>query len=141
MQDCRTNRILLLFHLFYHCSEVQFQDLNEYLLFKNISASQRTISRDIQFLKQAGLVQARYSKKDAAYLPLEEDGYFVPENGIYTPLNLPEDRAKKLYMEKIVRLCTLMTEMIMKEVENPISWYRDRYSGYPTVQDRGISYS
>lgn len=133
MKDDRTSRILLIFHFFYHCREVELQEITAYLQFQRISASQRTISRDIQFLKQAGLVRAKYSRKYKAYVPLKGNKNFVPENEAYHLLRLPEDHAKKLYMEKVIRLCTLMTKMIMKGVENPIDWYRDRY---PMLSDR-----
>lgn len=133
MKDDRTSRILLIFHLFYHCREVEFQEIIAYLQFQRISASQKTVSRDIQFLKQAGLVRARYSRKYKAYVPLKGNKSFVPENEAYHLLGLPEDHAKKLYMEKVIRLCTLMTKMIMEKVENPIGWYRD---GYPMLSDR-----
>lgn len=133
MKDDRTSRILLIFHFFYHCREVELQEIIAYLQFQRISASQKTISRDIQFLKQAGLVQARYSRKYKAYVPLKGNKHFVPEDEEYHLLGLPKDHAKKLYMEKVIRLCTLMTKMIMKGVENPIDWYRDRY---PMLSDR-----
>ncbi len=127
MEDRKTNRRLQLFDLFYHYREVEMIEIIRYLSACNLTVSQRTIERDIRFLKQAGLIRARYSKKYKAYEPLETEDYFVPRNGNYHPPELPKERSKALYMKKIIRLCTLMTEMIMAEVEDPVDWYRKKY--------------
>lgn len=126
-KDSKTNRMLRLFDLFYRYREVEMIEITDYLSACNFVVSQRTIGRDIRFLKQAGLIRARYSKKYKAYEPLEEDGFFVPRGGNYRPLEIPKDRSKALYMDKIIRLCTLMTEMIVAEVEDPVDWYRKKY--------------
>ena len=127
MEDCKTNRRLRLFDLFYHYREVEMIEITNYLTACNLMVSQRTIGRDIRFLKQAGLIRARDSKKYKAYEPLETEKFFVPIGGNYYPPELPKERSKALYMEKIIRLCTLMTEMIIAEVEDPIDWYRKKY--------------
>ncbi|MCM1233908.1 MAG: hypothetical protein NC489_27700 [Ruminococcus flavefaciens] len=127
MKDCRTNRLLLLFDLFYRYREVEMIEIENYLSAYNLMVSHRTIGRDIRFLKQAGLIQTQYSKKYKAYEPLEAEGFFVPRDGKYRLPELPKERSKVLYMEKIIRLCTLMAEMIIAEVEDPIDWYRKKY--------------
>ena len=68
-----------------------------------------------------------HSKKNKAYIPLEVGKRFVPLDGKYLAPKPPDNKSQRLYMEKIIRLCTLMTDMIMYEVENPIDWYRKRY--------------
>ena len=132
MERGRTKRILQLFHLFYYCKEVSIEEITRGCS-KDKSVSLKTYSRDIQLLKDAGLVQARYSKKDKAYIPLDANKGFVHSEGKYLTPKLPESRLQRLYMEKIIRLCTLMTQVIMCEVENPITWYRERY---PDLSDR-----
>lgn len=127
MKDCRTNRLLLLFDLFYSYREVEMIEITNYLSAYDLMVSHRTIGRDIRFLKQAGLMRGRYSRKYKAYEPLKTEDYFVPRNGKYLSPVLPKERSKALYMEKIIRLCTLMTEMIIAEVEDPIDWYRKKY--------------
>ena len=133
MKYNKTQRILLLFHLFYYCQEVSIPEIIDYFSLEDISVSLKTFSRDILLLKNAGLVQVKYSKKDKAYIPLEVEKRFVPLDGKYLTPNLPDNKSQRLYMEKIIRLCTLMTDMIMYEVENPIDWYRKRY---PKLSDR-----
>ncbi len=123
MKISRTTRLLAAFHFFLHCKEVFYSDLSEI----TGGGSYKTAYRDIVFLKQAGLIRAEYSKRTKSYIPVNSE--FVPEpfeNPVF-----PENETKKKYMEKIIRLCTLMTEMWGEE--DPISWYRERY---PKQRDR-----
>lgn len=64
--------------------------------------SSKTISRDIQLLKSAGVLQTRYSKKAKAFIPLGFE-FIEPD--------FPEKRGQKMFMEKIRRLCILMYHM------------------------------
>jgi len=126
MTSTRTSRILVAFHCFYYCEEVSMRALTN-----NNTVSRKTALRDVRLLKDAGLIQGvKYCRKYDSFIPTDSDSHrFVRD---FSP-KWPEGRAQKLYMEKIIRLCTLMTEMVMCEVENPIEWYRKRY---PELSER-----
>ncbi|MDD3570606.1 MAG: HTH domain-containing protein [Lachnospiraceae bacterium] len=116
MELTKTSRILSIFHLFRYCSEVSFQEITELL-----PVSQKTVYRDILLLKQAGVLHIRYSKRRNAFV-LMDTQFHEPR--------FPENKTHKLYLEKIIRLCTLMIEL---DVENPVAWYR---AHYPTISER-----
>lgn len=113
----KTSRLLVVFHLFQHCQEVSFKEITD--LFP---VSQKTAYRDIRLLKQAGVLQIRYSKSREA---------FVPTGLVFTQPEWPENQTQKRYLEKIRRLCTLMVQM--EGVEDPIVWYQTQY---PSLSDR-----
>lgn len=126
----KTNRLLMIFHVFYYCQTASFGAIREYI--PADKASDRTIIRDIGFLKQAGLINAKYSQKNREY-ECPDGVCMVPMDGNYQPLEWPEGRNQRVYMEKIIRLCTLMTGMVMKRVKDPVEWYRERY---PQLSER-----
>lgn len=109
----KTSRLLVVFHLFRHCQEVSFKEITDML-----PVSQKTAYRDIQLLKQAGVLQIRYSKSREAFVPISLE-FIEPE--------WPENQTRKRYLEKIRRLCTLMVEL--ESAEDPIAWYREQYPG------------
>jgi len=113
----KTSRLLVVFHLFRRCQEVSFQEITNML-----PVSQKTAYRDIRLLRQAGILQIRYSKSRAV---------FVPTSLQFTKADWPKNQTQKLYLEKIRRLCTLMVQI--EGVEDPIAWYRTRY---PKLSDR-----
>ena len=113
----KTSRLLVIFHLFQHCQEVSFKEITDML-----PISQKTAYRDIQTLKQAGVLQIRYSKRQEA---------FVPTSLEFTEPEWPENQTRKRYLEKIRRLCTLMVRP--EEAADPVAWYRERY---PDLSDR-----
>lgn len=128
MKYDRTRRILTLYHIFYNCPDISFKGIRSYI--SEDEAVDRTIIRDVRLLKEAGLIKTRYSKKCRAYVPLS--GYsFIPRE--YQPPKLPENKTQRVYMEKIIRLCTLMTDVVMCEEEDPIKWYREKY---PQLSER-----
>ena len=91
----RTSRVLSLYHLFSHCREVSICEVVP-------SVSVRTFFRDVKLLENAGVLKAKYSKKDNAYIPLELE-MFEP--------NLPDGKPQSDYILKIRRLCILMNEL------------------------------
>ena len=109
----KTSRLLEVFHLFRHCQEVSFQEITDIL-----PVSEKTVYRDIQILKRAGVLQIRYSKRQEA---------FVPASLNFTEPDWPENQTQRRYLEKIRRLCTLMVQI--EEAEDPVAWYRERYPG------------
>ena len=109
----KTSRLLVVFHLFRHCQEVSFQEITDML-----PVSEKTVYRDIQILKRAGVLQIRYSKRQEA---------FVPASLNVTEPDWPENQTQRRYLEKIRRLCTLMVQI--EGAEDPIAWYRTQYPG------------
>lgn len=104
----RTSRILCLFHLFYLAHTLSLNDIREYIQGDEIS--KKTIFRYIKFLENAGLIRLMYSHVEKVYEPIYSD--FVPQNGTFYPAKLPDKKSQRLYMEKIIRLCTLMIQVI-----------------------------
>ena len=100
----KTSRLLVVFHLFRHCQEVSFQEITDML-----PVSEKTVYRDIQILKRAGVLQIRYSKRQEA---------FVPASLNFTEPDWPENQTQRRYLEKIRRLCTLMVQI--EEAEDPV---------------------
>ena len=109
----KTSRLLVVFHLFRHCQEVSFKEITDMQKKKK-----KTVYRDIQILKRAGVLQIRYSKRQEA---------FVPASLNFTEPDWPENQTQRRYLEKIRRLCTLMVQI--EGAEDPIAWYRTQYPG------------
>ncbi len=82
----KTSRLLVIFHLFQHCQEVSFKEITDML-----PVSQKTAYRDIRLLKQAGVLQIRYSKSREA---------FAPTGLVFTQPDWPENQRQKRYLEK-----------------------------------------
>ena len=111
----RTPRILSIFHLFKHCQEVSFKEITD-----QMPIGRKTIVRDIELLRQAGLLNIRYSKRLRAFVPADGDSMICRE----TP-QFPDSKQQRLYMKKIIRLTALMCAM--NEKSDPAVWYRANY--------------
>lgn len=107
----KTTRLLVVFHLFQHCREVSFKEITDML-----PVSQKTAYRDIRLLKQAGVLQIRYSRSREAFVPVTL-AFAEPER--------PENRKQRRCLERLRRLCTLMVRL--EEAEDPVAWYRETY--------------
>ncbi len=129
----RAHRILHLFDLFYTCNIVSFRVINEAMEYCKIKTCRKTIYRDIQLLKRAGILQVCYSQKWKAYIPADGDVIHGSCVGVFSPPELPENKKQRLYMERIIRLCKVMVQVIRSEIRDPIGWYR---SNYPALSDR-----
>lgn len=113
----KTSRLLVVFHLFRHCQEVSFQEITDML-----PVSQKTAYRDIRLLRQAGVLQIRYSKSRGAFVPVSLE-FAEPE--------WPENQKRRRSLEKIRRLCTLMVRL--GATDDPLAWYR---TSYPDLSER-----
>lgn len=109
----KTSRLLVVFHLFQHCQEVSYKEIADM-----VPVSRKTAYRDIQALRQAGVLQIRYAKRQEAYVPMSLD---------FTEPVWPENRTQRRYLERIRRLCTLMVRL--EAAEDPLAWYRENYPG------------
>lgn len=112
MKISKTSRILSVFHLFLHCQEVSYQDITDLM-----EVSEKTIYRDICLLKQSGIIFTRFSKKQNAFVLLP---------GACPPPMFPENKSRKLYLEKLIRLCTMMAQI--EKAKNPVEWYQEHYT-------------
>ena len=132
MSYTRTGRILCLFHIFYFYGIVTLNDIREYI--PETEISKKTILRYIRFLEDGGLIRLWYSHIEKAYVPIHNN--FVPQQGEFYPAKLPDKKSQRLYMKKIIRLCTLMIQVMDWEScgeNDPIAWYRKKY---PELSDR-----
>ena len=128
----RTKRILTIYYLFYECEEIEFREITD-----PIPVSKKTVYRDIRFLEQAGLIRARFDHRAQAFIPQSTEGL--------QPV-FPENQTQRRYMERIIRLCYIMTHIDGEE--NPIAWYtaqfpklsaRTRQRDFALLNELGIS--
>lgn len=138
MNSSRTCRILCLFDIFYIGNIISFPYIMGNMKDYGYQVSKKTIYRDVKLLKRAGILQVYYSQKEKAYIPADGDFMhgscvkFTPEGNFFPP-TLPENKAQRLYMERIIRLCRIMVDVMREEIEDPIGWYR---RNYPELSDR-----
>jgi predicted DNA-binding transcriptional regulator YafY len=114
----KTERILSIYHLFRFCEEVSMQELRNY--FRNIS--DKTFSRDIALLKRAG-VPIRFSGRRKAFVLVDETG----KESTITPHrapDFPEGKKERQFIEKIIRLMTIMDELPYEDCD---VWYRETF--------------
>jgi hypothetical protein len=112
----KTSRILSVFHLFRYCSEVSYREITGLM-----QVSTKTATRDIALLRQTDVIRIRYSKAAGAFVPLDGNHPVNPE-----PVpDWPDYKPLRLYLEKILRLTTLMRELDV--AYEPAAWYRTHY--------------
>ncbi len=105
----KTQRILAIFHLFRYCEEVSMAELSGML-----PGCKRTFSRDIELLKRTGM-GIRYSSKRQAFVC---DSQREPD--------FPEGKAERRYLEKIIRLTSLMRGIPTEDCD---VWYMENIPG------------
>ena len=114
----KTERILSIYHMFRFYEEVSMQELRNY--FRNVS--DKTFSRDIALLKRAG-VPIRFSGRRKAFVLVDETG----KESLRTPRrapDFPEGKKEKQFVEKIIRLMTMMDELPYEDCD---VWYRETF--------------
>jgi hypothetical protein len=94
-----------------HCDEVSMKELTDLL-----HGCKKTFSRDITLLKSAG-ARIRFSKRRGAFV-LESRERAMPAVSKTAP--------GRLYLEKIIRLISMMDEM---PDESPDLWYKSTFPG------------
>ena len=93
----RVQRLLGVYHLFQHCQEVSFQEI-EYTM--PSVAKLKTFHRDVKLLQDIGVISGWYSNKAKAYI---SEPYFTHVEPKY-----PESEAKRKNLVRIRRLCDYM---------------------------------
>ena len=118
----KLSRVLSVYHLFLNCQEVSLQEFT-----LNFGVSQRTALRDIQLLRQAGVLEARWDRARQAFVPVTLEPF---------PLEEQENQTRQKYLEKLRRLCILMRRMREEDSEdgmNKVELYREIL---PDIPDR-----
>jgi hypothetical protein len=116
----KTSRILSIFHLFCYCREVSFKELGDLM-----PIARKTFERDVSLLQQAGLLDIRYSRMAKAYVPANGNCMVCSR-----PPSFPDSKPQRQYMEKIIRLATMMRTL--KDDVDPTVWYRGKHSELST---------
>jgi predicted DNA-binding transcriptional regulator YafY len=80
----------------------------------------RTFSRDIALLKQAG-VPIRFSGRRKAFVLTDEAGNESPRRFCSTDPKYPENKKERQFIEKIIRLTTMMSNLPYEDCD---AWYR-----------------
>jgi len=104
----KTDRILAVWHLLRHCREVSFKEVTD-----QMPVSKKTVYRDIRLLKMIGC-DINFSREQKAFVM----------SGERVAPQFPENKTQRRYMEKILRLITLMAETGGDDL---VAWYRERF--------------
>lgn len=118
----KAERQLLLYQIFLHCQVTEFAEITT-----RLPINKRMIQRDIVDLRDAGLVDVVYSKKEKGYIKKDTPKFNEDVSG-----------KRRQCLKRLHRLGTLMTEL---ENEDVASWEKemDRENGdekeYFTAKD------
>ncbi len=126
----KTQRQLLLFEIIFKSQEIMMPEV-----MKRLSASRKTIQRDIDDLTDAGLVKLEYTRKGNAYI--KREGTDIAAAGI----NEPKDTLRYMHLKKLRRLVCFMIEL--SDMEDVSDLTRKNYSPgrhyfemFPDVSER-----
>lgn len=104
----KTQRQLLLFEIIFKSQEIVMSEI-----MKRLSASRKTIQRDIDDLTDARLVKLEYARKGNAYIKREGTGIAA------AGFNEPEGTLRYMHLKKLRRLVRFMIELSdMEDVSN-----------------------
>jgi len=121
----KTERILSIYHLFMFCEEVSKQELKDNLH----GWCDKTFSRDVALLKRAG-VPICFSMLRKAFVLYDESGKVSPRGEFRNLPKYPEGKKDRQYIDKIIRLITIMDELPEEDCD---IWYRETF---PDVSKR-----
>lgn len=129
----KISRQLILFHIFFCCRVVEWIEITNL-----IEASRKTILRDIKDLKNAGLINIRYSSRQKGYVHVDDENvcpFLAPTYG--------DNKKENMYLDKLIRLATIMMGL-RDHIEYPFydpraenqetcsSWYKKQFPGTST---------
>ena len=130
MKYNKTQRQLLLFEIIFKSHEIVMLEM-----MKRLSASRKTIQRDIDDLTDAGLIELEYSRKGNTYIKNK----MIDIAG--TPINEPEGTLRYMHLKKLRRLVSFMIEL--SDLEQVSNLTREDYSPrkryfemFPDVSER-----
>ena len=145
MKYNKIQRQLLLFEMIFKSHEIEMPEV-----MKRLSASRKTIQRDIDDLTDAGLVELIYTRKGNAYLKREGTDLTAER------IREPEGTLRYMHLKKLRRLVLFMIELsdledvsdLTREDYSPRSRYfemfpevseRTRMRDYKTMKEIGYS--
>lgn len=102
----KIERQLLLYEIFLHCEVTEFAEITS-----RLPINKRMIQRDIVDLREAGLVDMVYSKKERGYVKKDTP-----------PFNEQAVGRRRQFLKYLYRLGTLMTEL---ENEDIAAWEKE----------------
>ena len=115
----KTERILSIYRMFrFELDEVSMLELH-----KNLPGHKRTFSRDIALLKRAG-VPIRFSRSRKAFVLTDETGNELRHSRYRAEPEFPESKKERQFLEKIIRLITMMDNFPDKDCD---VWYRETF--------------
>ena len=114
----KTERLLSIYHMFRFWDDVSTQ-----ALCNSLPGHKRTFFRDIALLKRAG-VPVKFSKRRKAYVLTDEAGNELPRGKFRAAPELPEGKKERQFLEKIVRLMTMMDGLPIDDCD---VWYRENF--------------
>ena len=85
--------------------------------------SNKTFSRDITLLKRAG-VPIRFSGRRKAFVLVDEAGKEDHRTDYRTAPDFPEGKKERQYLEKIIRLTTMIDDLPNEDCD---VWYRETF--------------
>ena len=106
MELSKIERQLLLYEIFLHCEVTEFVEITS-----RLPISKRMIQRDIVDLREAGLMDVTYSKKERGYIKKDTPPFHEQAVG-----------RRRQYLKYLYRLGTLMTEL---ENEDIAAWEKE----------------
>lgn len=127
----KVSRQLILFHIFFCCTVVEWIEITNL-----IEVSRRTILRDINDLKNAGLINIRYSSRQKGYVHVDYKNscpFLAPVYG--------DNKKENMHLDKLIRLATIMMGLRdhieepydpydpyqVKDQETCSSWYKKQF--------------
>lgn len=129
MMQNKTIWELAVFHIFYYCQVIQFEEFSN----NGISLCPKTITRYMKELEDAGLLHVTFSKKENGYIHVD-DRKHCP----FLPPKYTQSERQNAHLDKLIRLVTIMLDAEYSEYpdwneeDRPkedlfISWYKKTF--------------
>ena len=119
------SRQLMVFGKFYTAfGGIEFDDIKA--IIPNIN--QRTLNRDLDDLKRAGLINIAYNRKEKSYTSKSGGRFHCP----YLPVQYTANAARNIHFDKLIRLVKFMEWALDNSGSSKGSytgWYKKAFSG------------
>ena len=123
------SRQLMVFAKFYTAfGGIELDDIKT--IVPNIN--QRTLNRDLDDLKRAGLIDIAYDRKEKSYIRKSGGRFYCP----YLPVQYMANAARNMHLDKLIRLVKFMEwtfDNVQPSKENHTSWYK---KAFPALSER-----
>ena len=90
--------------------------------------NQRTLNRDLDDLKRAGLIDIAYDRKEKSYIRKSGGRFYCP----YLPVQYIANAARNMHLDKLIRLVKFMEWTLGNTApskESYTSWYKKAFPG------------